>query len=75
MSEQACAPFINTKVINNEIGTREKPYITNITTGQVTGGSIIIHTEENGNHFEYYRNTINSTGMATRCIFLFENFF
>ena len=40
-----CAPFINT-VIDNEIGTTEEPYLTNITTGTKTGNSAIFHTEE-----------------------------
>ena len=69
MSEGSCAPFINTTVIENEIGTRVEPYLTNITTGQITGGSVIFHTEENGKHFEYFRNTVSSIGIATRCIY------
>ena len=47
-----CAPFINTTVIDNEIGTIEEPYLTNITTGTKTGKSAIFHTEESGKHFE-----------------------
>ena len=40
------APFINTTVIHNSVGTREQPYITIITTGQVTAGSILISVSD-----------------------------
>ena len=64
-----CAPFINTTVIDNEIGTVEEPYLSNISTGERTGESVIFHTEENGQHFEYVRHHITSTGFSGRCIY------
>ena len=47
------APFINTTILENDIGTRDQPYLTNITTGKYTGASLIFHTEESGLCFEY----------------------
>ena len=64
-----CEPFINTTVIDNEIGTTEEPYLTNITTGTKTGNSAIFHTEEHGKHFEYFRHHVTSTGLSARCIY------
>ena len=69
MSKADCAPFINTTVIDNETGTTEEPYITNITTGTKIGNSTIFHTEESGKHFEYIRNHVTSTGISTRCTY------
>ena len=64
-----CAPFINTTVIDNEIGTTEEPYLTNITTGTKTGSSAVFHTQENEHHFEYYRHHVNADGISARCIY------
>ena len=55
------APFINTTIIEDEIGTRAQPYLTNITTGKFTGASLIFHTEESGLHFEYTTKKVNSS--------------
>ena len=54
------APFINTTILENEIGTRTLSYLTNITTGIFTGASLIFHTEESGLCFEYTKNRVNS---------------
>ena len=63
------APFINTTVIGREIGTRQEPYLTNISTGQKTGCSIVFHTEEDGLHFEFHRNHVTKTRLNCRCIY------
>ena len=61
------APFMNITLLNSDDPT--SPYLSNITTGNMMKASLIFHTQESCNHFEYTRNKTTSKGVNVRCIY------
>ena len=72
------APF----VVALLVGTVKKPKLTNITTGQLTGCSMVFHAQEGeryaeldgemrpfGLYHEYVRNNVNKSSVNLRCSF------
>ena len=72
------APF----VVAVLVGTVKKPKLTNITTGQLTGCSMVFHAQEGeryaelngemrpfGLYHEYVRNNVNKSSVNLRCSF------